>query len=560
MKSELDLDGDGGGLLGKRDTNPEQDSKALFRKFDDEDSFADDKKLDTKLIQFWADRGGKSGYAKIDKRWDHPHIDPSSPFFRDMITTESTGNWNPDADGFVRDNDGFVRRVIDKYSDPNKPMTRLCPDCHNPLPLPDYGKYPVIFISVVGVTGAGKTVYLNQLLTRFSDAMEGTGYRVAANNLGEIGESVCAERPLPESTDEKIMRRPLAVTLMRDNPGRRESKGLSIVFYDIAGENCVNTRGEADALQAKSTIGKFIAFCDGLIFLIDPEQLPPFAVGAAVRPSNINQVVDVMSQIRAEMNPQKPDWADIPVAVTIAKSDKLRSCATIPGNNVLFTYPDENIKGFAREENLGIDAFLRDLLSRTANTQVAPLNTFVRRSFFAISAITCGVESRFKKYQNMYILDEENDSKFQDLRRWVKGWNERSEENRKYYRSCPIVTKDGQAISFPVEESIHPDNASKIITEIRADSVDSDSIYLTLWDVATEINLTGYPMSDPAPRRVEDPLKWIMWKLLLMGPKFVPEIPRARKTFELRRTYEQYLLEHQAYNARKCKEFYGEPL
>ena len=538
-QSELDMGDDDGGLLGRKSKgakNNQDDVRNLFRKFDAEDSFASDKKLDKKLIDFWRERGGKSGYASIDKKWDHPHIDPSDPHFMDMISLKPTANLIPDEDGFVRDKDGFVTRVVDRFAPPAIPMTRLCPDCHNPLPLPDYGKYPVKFISVVGVTGAGKTVYLNQLLTRFSDAVEGTGYRVGSNNLLEIGESVCPGSPLPESTDTKIVRRPLAVSLMRDNPKRNESKGLTIVFYDIAGENCVNTRGEPDEQQAKSTVGNFIAFSDGLIFLIDPEQLPPFATGSMVRPSDISQVVSVMSRIRADMNLDQPYWDDIPVAVTIAKSDRLRNCASIPRDNKIF-----------------------DLLNTSANAVVAPLNTFPRRSYFAVSAITCGVESRFEKYQNMYILDAENENKFHTLRRWVNGWNERSVENRKFYRKCPIRTEDGEPIEFPLDVSITKANSEHIVTEIRGDSVDCDSIYLTLWD-AQYVNLTGYPMADPAPRRVEDPLKWIMWKLRLMGPYFIPREPDKKPIFMTNRRWQEVLMELDQANRLDCKKFYGDPL
>lgn len=559
-KSELDLGDDDGGLLSQNTKRGEGNIKRLFRKFDDEDSFASDKKLDQKLINFWRDRGGKSGYVHIDKKWDYPHIDPSDPHFMDMISLTPTANLVPDSDGFVRDKDGFITRVVDRYTTPTKSMTRLCPDCHNPLPLPDYGKYPVVFVSVVGVTGAGKTVYLNQLLTKFDDAVEGTGYRVGIHNLEEIGESVCPGKALPESTDAKIVRRPLAVSLMRINPGPSDPKGLTIVFYDIAGENCVNSRGEPDEQQAKSTVGNFIAFSDGLIFLIDPEQLPPFATGSMVRPSDISQVVSVISRVRADMNLENPYWDDVPVAVTIAKSDKLRNCASIPRDNSIFTYPDEKIKGFARAENLKINKFLHELLDTSANAVVAPLNTFRRRNYFAVSAITCGVESRFEKYQNMYILDSENENKFHTLRRWVTGWNDRSAENRKYYRRCPILTQDGEPIEFPFDVNITKANATNIITEIRGDSVDSDSIYLTLWDVAQDIDLTGYPTADPAPRRVEDPLKWIMWKLRLMGPYFVPREIGNKPMFMSKKKWEEHVIEEQLANKRDCKVFYGDPV
>ena len=533
-------------------------SKQYFRRFDLEDSTAPNKKLDHKLIAFWKNRGGPSAYPK---GWENPHIDPSDPkSFNAMVRKTPVANLVPGEDGLVRDADGFVKRVVDIHSDPTISMTRLCPSCHNPMPLQEYGKYPVIFISVVGVTGAGKTVFLNQLLTRFSDAVEHTGFRPAADNLDEIGEAIRPATPLPESTDAKIVRPPLAALLMRKNPKPGEAKGVTVVFYDIAGENCVNSRGEPDAMRAKSTIGNFIAFSDGLIFLIDPEQLPPFAAGREPRTSDISQVVSVMNQIRADINLQKPQWDNIPVAVTIAKSDKLRNCAEIPYDSSIFMYPDEKKEGYHREENMNIHKFMSKLLNTTANATVAPLNAFQLRNYFAVSAITCGVESRFTKYRNQYILDSENETKFQDLRRWVADWNVRSPEDRQYYRKCAVCRQDGSPIEFDYTTAITRELAEEIETEIRADSVDCPSINLTLWDVAQGVNLIGYPMSEPAPRRVEDPLKWILWQQKLIGPFFVP-MPMPKKGLLMsQRRYAEAVAEVNAANERDERTFYGRQL
>ena len=73
------------------------------------------------------------------------------------------------------------------------------PHCHNPLPLPNYGKYPTIFISVVGITTCGKTVYLNQLLTRLAMAMQNTGYYITENNLPDCKENVEAKMCIRDS-------------------------------------------------------------------------------------------------------------------------------------------------------------------------------------------------------------------------------------------------------------------------------------------------------------------------------------------------------------------------
>ena len=110
---------------------------------------------------------------------------------RDRLDPDANG---VGADGLVRDQDGFAIRVYDRYSDRATPVTRLCPHCHNPLPLPNYGKYPTIFISVVGITTCGKTVYLNQLLTRLAMAMQNTGYYITCLLYTSSGSSISQNR------------------------------------------------------------------------------------------------------------------------------------------------------------------------------------------------------------------------------------------------------------------------------------------------------------------------------------------------------------------------------
>lgn len=515
--------------------------------------------VDHQLVSFWKERGGASAYPN---RWEYPHIDPSKPERFRAMTHRSckVANLEVDDEGFVRDADGFVKRVVDVKSEPTESVTRLCPSCHNPMPLQEYGKYPVLFISVVGVTGAGKTVFLNQLLTSFSDAIEHTGFCLAAHNLDEIGMPIGPSRPLPESTDAKLVRPPFAAQLMRVNPQYGEEKGITLVFYDIAGENCVNKLGEPDAARAKSTIGNYIAFSDGLIFLIDPEQLPPFARDKKVRPSDISQVVTVMNQIRTEINMNRSQWDEVPVAVTIAKSDKLSRCEEIPLDSPIYKHSREDVKGFDKAEDMEIHKFLSEFLAQRANAAVAPLNSFRLRSYFAVAAITAGIESRFTKYQNEYILDDENAAKFHDLRRWVQDWNVRTPEEREHYRACQVKRKDGSAIVFDTTESITRENAEDLITEVRADNVDCPSIYLSLWDVYQELNLVGYPVSEPAPRRVADPLKWILWQLELIGPFFYEAPIPTKSLFMSRRRYEELVESVRKSNIDDKARFYGRPV
>lgn len=563
-RSELDMDDmdAGEGLLGvtakKKGTT---DPRLLFQKFDAESSNVANKKIDQKRVNFWKDRGGSSGYVTVDKDWDLPLIDPQDEAsFRNMVSRDPLGGTVPDSDGFIRDSEGFIINILDKYSTTVKPATRLCPNCHNRLPTSDYGKYPVKFICVVGITGSGKTVYLNQLLTRFDEFVFGTDFIVGPHILASIGETVSPELPLPAATDDRIMRHPLAVTLLKLDENRQETDGsMTLVFYDIAGENCVNKDGDPDEARAKAVIGEFIAHCDGMIFLLDPEQIPTFA-GKAVKANNISNVVSVMTTIRQQMNFDLPNWTSIPVAVCLAKSDKLSKSDQIPGNHPIFLRPDKKKEGFDREENLNISEFLKNFLHENAFSVVSPLKSFPRKAFFAVSAITCGVESRFEKYRNQYILSEQDDSRFHILRRWVKGWNERTKEEREHYLNCSVTQLDGSPIQIDPAQDITESNAKNIITQICANSEQGTSEQLSLWDVAHEINLVGYPVSDPNPRRIGDPLKWILWKLRIIEPYFIPE-PIGEKPFWMsNKKWQQHVAEVNARNEINEKLWYGEDL
>lgn len=408
--------------------------KRLFVKFSQRNP-------DEKLDRYWTSRGGTAGYSSADPRWNMPHIDPNdADRFWEMLDPDANG---VGADGLVRDQDGFAIRVYDRYSDRATLVTRLCPHCHNPLPLPNYGKYPTIFISVVGITTCGKTVYLNQLLTRLAMAMQNTGYYITENNLPDFKENVEANMPLPGSTDDSVMRRPLAVNLVDQND---RSKAFTIVFYDIAGENCVKWNddyaklGDQDSRnsRAKEGIASFIARADGLMFLVDPNQVPGFSAYPDV--SGVNKVVGVVNQIRVALNMSQNTWADVPVAVVLTKTDEIRNQYPKGNQSPMFRPTAAVSGGLNREEYFAISHELEDYLSNNAAMILAQLGQFVRKTFCGVSAITCGVERRFVKYKNWYILDDICGRKYDELRAWIKGWNERSPEERNFLLCVPCST------------------------------------------------------------------------------------------------------------------------
>lgn len=66
------------------------------------------------------------------------------------------------------------------------------------------------------------------------------------------------------------------------------------------------------------------------------------------------------------------------------------------------------------------------------------------------------------------------------------------------------------SIDIDINEDITKEIASGIWTEVYADCA-SGRIYLNMWEIWEGINLVGFPKGAPNPRRVEDPLKWILW-------------------------------------------------
>lgn len=513
-------------------SNPEKiEDMKLFVKYDS--NF----KVDEALTMYWQTRGGEGGYLKADPSWNMPHIDPADKKnFRKMLLDKPmphVGN-----DGFERDEDGFVKRVYDKFSDPLIPMTRLCPHCHNPLPLYDYGKYPQIFISIVGITTAGKTVFLNQLLSNLATTMYKTGYYIGVSNLHTLGEKVEQGSPLPDSTDSSIMRRPLAISMHNLND---DSDGFTLVFYDIAGENCVKTKNpdtaKLDEQALREGIGNFIAYCDALLFLVDPEQIPGFWTGER-RVDKIREVIDVVLDIRTAVAGSGL-WTDVPVAVVLTKSDLLEDKPALKGTPI-FEHIDPKVEGFGKEDFFKIHNCLKNYFDNNVQTITASLAPFTMKAFCAVSAITCGVEKRFMLHRNQYILEKSCERKIKELGNWVRDWNSRTPEDRKYCSECPITARDGSRIEFGYDEAITEANSKDIETEIYADPVHGKRVYLGFWQIASgrQINLVGYPSAHPNPRRVEEPLKWILWRLKKIKPYYLRAEEPSKKWWETHKKYE----------------------
>ena len=68
----------------------------------------------------------------------------------------------------------IVIMVVDRFG--NRTSQKICPECHHNLPLTS-GKYPNLFISMMGNTGSGKTVYMASMINMVCQGMLFPGYK-----------------------------------------------------------------------------------------------------------------------------------------------------------------------------------------------------------------------------------------------------------------------------------------------------------------------------------------------------------------------------------------------
>ena len=290
------------------------DKEDILSRYQDWEFFAETD--DPEYTAFWANFNGTTEYNPADdvlrvKAYRRRILDPSLAEHRRFIRTQSDGT------PYIRDSQGMVTQI--ELISGEKCNRRVCCHCHNPLP-DNYGKNNVKFASVIGITGAGKTVYLSQLLRRMRSYSVKVGLNAIVNNTGVRTflekNSIAANTPLPGSTPAQQFQQPLFYEMVRDaqDHGRITE---TFVLYDVAGEVFKDP-----ALIIK--FAPFIEHSDGIIVLIDPMQFEIISGAssdgkALVEPTTVLEAIhNIVSQSGSDMQ-QK---CEVPVAVCLSQTDK----------------------------------------------------------------------------------------------------------------------------------------------------------------------------------------------------------------------------------------------
>lgn len=346
--------------------------------------FLKSREIDQKFEKVWgSSRGGTPDFS-VEDLFYVPWVDQSNK--ADMIVGD-----------YITDADGFVEKIEDKCS--HLPSyTRICPNCHNKLPL-HYGKNPQKFISVLGVSASGKTVYLKQLLSKLTDSLEGGILSHVNGSYVDIGlpvddeSSITLDKPLPDSTKDLNFKIPnfITLTFKKDNV----LTTYDFVIYDVAGEILVNL--------AKNNRNKFDFFAgyikksDAIITLIEPKQL-------VSNPRPEYPASEMISTLYKVFGGQ----VQVPTAITISKSDlllssefykeKLNPNGTFFNENSIITKNipwDSTKKYFYADEYAMLSGQLRKFFTAKANPFYESVNQQIAdSSFFAVSSLFDGVDQK----------------------------------------------------------------------------------------------------------------------------------------------------------------------
>lgn len=234
-------------------------------------------------------------------------IDPNKAYHTNYLKKQPDGSW------FIRDHDGMVTQIELKTGE--RCGRRVCRHCHNPLP-DNYGKSPVKFASIIGITGAGKTVYLSQLLRNMKTYTAKVGLTAIVKNSSTVtfleNNRIEAGKPLPGSTPAKRLQQPLFYELVHGtHDGRKVTE--TFVLYDVAGEVF------KDAQMVKG-FAPFIGHSDGLILLIDPMQFEAVSMGVQGGQTLLD-ASQALGAIHGIIEGSVDQLCDVPCAVCISKVD-----------------------------------------------------------------------------------------------------------------------------------------------------------------------------------------------------------------------------------------------
>lgn len=284
----------------------------------------------------------------------------------------------------------------------------VCPSCHNELPESTLGGTDMI-ISVVGSRATGKShfvgVVIKELIERisvkFDGSMEGFADSYSRweagfyNQLYVDGRKLDLTKSSLQNVDNGAYR-PLIFKLKLKHKSffKETIDSFTFVFFDTAGEDL----NDEDTM---STVNKYICKSAGIIFLLDPMQIPAVVNqledsvverAAAIKWHQAAKADDIMTRvsrlIRNDKKMSESSKIDIPVAAVFSKFDAIESI--VPADcTVHSTSPHCDVKYFDMSDWHNVNSEIQALLKEwNATAFISQLETnYSKFSYFAVSAL-----------------------------------------------------------------------------------------------------------------------------------------------------------------------------
>lgn len=274
--------------------------------------------------------------------------------------------------------------------------TRLCPYCHFELPH-DIGQTDQRIIAIIGGRNTGKTHYIASLITRLKYEVGGN-FDFTVQMLDENTQDrwerdfhtplfikrTVLQPTRPAGIDAQV-KAPLIfrLTWSHSNIGR----ALNICFFDSAGEDMTS-------FTTMSTHNRYICQADGIIFLLDPLQIPSIrqqlpsvklpTTDSRASPEHI--VVLLRKLFETQQNLRATQPAKVPIAFTLSKVDTLfplldRGSALHRPSEHLGYLDLDDIQGISTE----IDNYLRSWINVNFCNFVHA--SFATHQYFGVSSL-----------------------------------------------------------------------------------------------------------------------------------------------------------------------------
>jgi hypothetical protein len=321
--------------------------------------------------------------------------------YREMFGMDGAGDIEPvieKADSSILNpiiQDGIKVGLYDKNG--NKTMRRLCPKCHNDLPV-TAGKTASKVISIVGASQVGKSVYIASLIHTLRNSTAGNFNAACIPLTTEISsrfrsfydEPIFKNGVLLSSTN-KVRQEPLIFQFIFEDTSKSP---LTLVFFDVAGEPLTNQ-------GFLNTYANHIKNSSGLIFMVDPLQIDMirekffFIIGdeAVDMASKFTNPEDVAISLYSDFIAHEHNsHTEIPTAIVITKSDLLHALKDEdgeyikPNSNIFYNYTHRGYFNLSEFNN--IDQEVRKFIQKVDPAFKGTMGKFFKKTgYFAVSAL-----------------------------------------------------------------------------------------------------------------------------------------------------------------------------